>query len=153
MASDSLTCAQHQRPLTTEPMELDNDDDDEVLFSAQLQWLSNVMHVKFTVQDVLTANTLRPIFQYFSTLVYRILVYLIPGPVVSALANRFGCRIVSIIGSIIAGVAFAVSQFSPNIDVLILTYGVMGGQLPMLLVIFYISAKFYHTCFVVLISR
>ena len=134
-------------------MELDNDDDDEVLFSAQLQWLSNVMHVKFTVQDVLTANTLRPIFQYFSTLVYRILVYLIPGPVVSALANRFGCRIVSIIGSIIAGVAFAVSQFSPNIDVLILTYGVMGGQLPMLLVIFYISAKFYHTCFVVLISR
>jgi len=48
---------------------------------------------------------------------------------VSALANSFGCRIVSIIGSIIAGVAFAISQFSPNIDVLILTYGVMGGQL------------------------
>jgi len=45
------------------------------------------------------------------------------------LANSFGCRIVSIIGSIIAGVAFAISQFSPSIDVLILTYGVMGGQL------------------------
>ena len=53
----------------------------------------------------------------------------VAGPVVSALANSFGCRIVSIIGSIIAGVAFAISQFSPNIDVLILTYGVMGGQL------------------------
>jgi len=51
------------------------------------------------------------------------------GPIVSALANRFGCRIVSIVGSVIAGVFFIVSQFSPNIDVLIFTYGVMGGQL------------------------
>jgi len=52
---------------------------------------------------------------------------------VGALANRFGCRIVSIIGSLIAGVFFAISQFSPNIDVLIFTYGVMGGQLLTLL--------------------
>jgi len=44
------------------------------------------------------------------------------------LVNRFGCRIVSIVGSVIAGVFFIISQFSPNIDVLILTYGVMGGQ-------------------------
>jgi len=50
------------------------------------------------------------------------------GPVVSALANMFGCRIVSIVGSLIAGVFFAVSQFSPNIDVMIFTYGVMGGR-------------------------
>jgi len=50
------------------------------------------------------------------------------GPVASILVNRFGCRIVSIVGSVIAGVFFAVSQFSPNIDVMILTYGVMGGQ-------------------------
>jgi len=49
------------------------------------------------------------------------------GPIVSALANRFGCRIISIVGSVIAGVFFIVSQFSPNIDVLIFTYGVMGG--------------------------
>jgi len=67
----------------------------------------------------------------------RILAYFeyVAGPIVSALANRFGCRIVSIAGSVIAGVAFAISQFSPNIDVLILTYGVMGGQLLMLLMI------------------
>jgi len=50
------------------------------------------------------------------------------GPIASALANRFGCRIVSIVGSVIAGVFFIISQFSPNIDVLIFTYGVMGGQ-------------------------
>jgi len=52
---------------------------------------------------------------------------------VSALANRFGCRPVSIVGSVIAGVFFTISQFSPNIDVLIFTYGVMGGQLLLLL--------------------
>jgi len=51
------------------------------------------------------------------------------GPVASVLVNRFGCRIVSIVGSVIAGLFFAVSQFSPNIDVMILTYGVMGGRL------------------------
>jgi len=51
------------------------------------------------------------------------------GPIVSALANTFGCRIVCIVGSVIAGVFFTISQFSPNIDVLIFTYGVMGGQL------------------------
>ena len=54
---------------------------------------------------------------------------------VSALANRFGCRIVSIVGSIIAGLAFAISQFSPSIDVLILTYGVMGGQLLLMILL------------------
>ena len=51
------------------------------------------------------------------------------GPVASVLVNRFGCRPVSIVGSVIAGVFFTISQFSPNIDVMILTYGVMGGQL------------------------
>jgi len=30
-------------------------------------------------------------------------------------------------------VFFAISQFSPNIDVLIFTYGVMGGQLSMIM--------------------
>jgi len=50
------------------------------------------------------------------------------GPIVSALANKYGCKIVAIIGSVIAGVFFALSQVSPNIDVMILTYGVMGGK-------------------------
>ena len=60
---------------------------------------------------------------------------MLPGPIVSALANSFGCRPVSIVGSVIAGVFFTISQFSPNIDVLIFTYGVMGGQLPILLLL------------------
>ncbi|GAB6029793.1 hypothetical protein CHUAL_005507 [Chamberlinius hualienensis] len=53
--------------------------------------------------------------------------YLAVGPIASALTNKFGCRPVTIAGSIIGCVAFILSQFSPNIDYLMLTYGVMGG--------------------------
>jgi len=49
------------------------------------------------------------------------------GPVASMLVNRFGCRIVSIVGSVIAGISFAISPLSPNIEVMILIYGVLGG--------------------------
>ncbi|KAK3601157.1 hypothetical protein CHS0354_019156 [Potamilus streckersoni] len=54
-------------------------------------------------------------------------VYLCVGPVVSGLTNKFGCRPVTIAGSIIGAVAFVLARFSPNIEILILTYGVMGG--------------------------
>ncbi|KAL3886819.1 hypothetical protein ACJMK2_026787 [Sinanodonta woodiana] len=54
-------------------------------------------------------------------------VYLCAGPIVSGLTNKFGCRPVTIVGSIIGAVAFVLARFSPNIDILILTYGVMGG--------------------------
>jgi len=52
----------------------------------------------------------------------------VAGPIVSALANSFGCRTVAIIGSVIAGVFFAVSQWSSSIEVMMVTYGVMGGK-------------------------
>lgn len=48
------------------------------------------------------------------------------GPIVSALANRFGCRYVTISGSIIAFLAFLLSTQAPSIEVLMITYGVMG---------------------------
>jgi MCP family monocarboxylic acid transporter-like MFS transporter 14 len=54
--------------------------------------------------------------------------HLIAGPIVSALANKFGCRIVAVIGSVIGGIFFVVSQWSTNIDMMIVTYGVMGGK-------------------------
>lgn len=53
--------------------------------------------------------------------------YLSMGPIVSGLANKFGCRRVTIVGSIISTVAFILSTFSPNIDVLIVTFGALGG--------------------------
>jgi hypothetical protein len=50
------------------------------------------------------------------------------GPVVSALTNKFGCRTVCIAGSVIGCAAFILSTFSANVNVLMLTYGVMGGK-------------------------
>ncbi|XP_014242664.1 monocarboxylate transporter 3 isoform X2 [Cimex lectularius] len=53
--------------------------------------------------------------------------YLSAGPIVSALTNKFGCRAVCIAGSIIGCLAFVLSIFSPNVNVLMITYGFMGG--------------------------
>lgn len=53
--------------------------------------------------------------------------YLSCGPVVSALANKFGCRTVCIAGSIIGSLAFALSTLCQNVNQLMLVYGVMGG--------------------------
>ncbi|CAG5118604.1 unnamed protein product, partial [Candidula unifasciata] len=50
-----------------------------------------------------------------------------PGPIVSALTNKFGCRPIVIAGSLVATAGFVLATLSPNIDVLIVTYGVIGG--------------------------
>ncbi|KAK3609611.1 hypothetical protein CHS0354_038612 [Potamilus streckersoni] len=55
-------------------------------------------------------------------------VYMCVGPIVSGLTNTFGCRVVTIAGSIISTVAFILAGFSPDINILMLTYGVMGGK-------------------------
>ena len=72
-------------------------------------------------------------------------VYLMSGPIVGGLVNRFGCRPVCIAGhllgdrpgpsilsfispgSIITSVAFSLSIFSVNVPMLMLLYGVLGG--------------------------
>lgn len=53
--------------------------------------------------------------------------YLMMGPFVSTLANKYGCRKVTIAGSLFAAAAFFISSFSTNIQMLIITYGVLGG--------------------------
>ena len=53
--------------------------------------------------------------------------YMLSGPVVGGLVNRFGCRPVCISGAVISWAAFSISTFSPNITVLMLTYGFIGG--------------------------
>ncbi|XP_076457556.1 monocarboxylate transporter 5-like [Babylonia areolata] len=53
--------------------------------------------------------------------------YNIIGPVVSGLINKFGCRPVAVAGSVVAALAFLLSTIAPSVDILILTYGVMGG--------------------------
>ena len=54
-------------------------------------------------------------------------VYLMSGPIVGGLVNKFGCRPVCIAGSVIACAGLALSTLSPNVPVLMLTYGVIGG--------------------------
>ncbi|CAH2004158.1 unnamed protein product [Acanthoscelides obtectus] len=50
-----------------------------------------------------------------------------PGPIISIIANKYGCRLCCIMGSIIAATAFALSIYCPNVQSLMLVYGFMGG--------------------------
>lgn len=49
------------------------------------------------------------------------------APVASALCNKFGCRPVGIVGSIIASAAIGISILSPNIYIMWLFFGLIGG--------------------------
>ncbi|KAK9498456.1 hypothetical protein O3M35_003091 [Rhynocoris fuscipes] len=53
--------------------------------------------------------------------------YLIAGPFVSAIANRYGFRFTGIAGSVFASFIFAISSLAPNIEYLWIVYGVLGG--------------------------
>ncbi|XP_076438572.1 monocarboxylate transporter 5-like [Babylonia areolata] len=53
--------------------------------------------------------------------------YLTVGPVVSVLAERFGSRKVTIAGSVIACFGFLLSTQATSIEMLIVTWGVIGG--------------------------
>merc|ERR550519_2367475 len=54
-------------------------------------------------------------------------VYLMSGPIVAGLVNKFGCRPVCMAGSLITCVAFSLSIFATNVPMLMLLYGVLGG--------------------------
>ncbi|XP_065084879.1 monocarboxylate transporter 12-like [Ochlerotatus camptorhynchus] len=53
--------------------------------------------------------------------------YLLTGPFVSALANRWGFRTVTIMGAVIASIGFALSYYGTSLEYLYITYGVVGG--------------------------
>lgn len=53
--------------------------------------------------------------------------YLIAGPFVSALANRYGFQKVTVLGGIIAASSFALSYFATSVTYLHFIYGVLGG--------------------------
>ena len=52
----------------------------------------------------------------------------VSGPLVGGLTNKFGCRAVTVCGSVLASFSVAVSSFSTHIDLLIATYGLLAGQ-------------------------
>ncbi|XP_060068752.1 monocarboxylate transporter 12-like [Ylistrum balloti] len=49
------------------------------------------------------------------------------GPVAGVSVNRFGCRKTTILGIMIASSGLFLSTFSPNLDVMIVLYGIIGG--------------------------
>uniref|UniRef100_A0A182N4D7 Major facilitator superfamily (MFS) profile domain-containing protein n=1 Tax=Anopheles dirus TaxID=7168 RepID=A0A182N4D7_9DIPT len=52
---------------------------------------------------------------------------LLCGPVASFLTDRYGCRRVTIIGSILASIGFALSAYATSIEMLYLTFGILSG--------------------------
>lgn len=52
---------------------------------------------------------------------------LLSGPVASFLTDRYGCRNVTIVGSILASLGFALSAYANTIEMLYLTFGVLAG--------------------------
>lgn len=53
--------------------------------------------------------------------------YLFVGPIVSCIADKYGCRIVTIVGGIFCAISIFCSSFSTSIVSLIISFGVFGG--------------------------
>ncbi|XP_033728183.1 monocarboxylate transporter 12-like [Pecten maximus] len=53
--------------------------------------------------------------------------YLLIGPLVGVIESRFQCRRVAIVGAMVASLGLFLSTFSPNLDIMILLYGIVGG--------------------------
>ncbi|KAB0802053.1 hypothetical protein PPYR_04239 [Photinus pyralis] len=53
--------------------------------------------------------------------------YLMVGPFTSALANRYGFRLVAIVGSVLSAIVFGLSYFATDIIYLCVVYGIIGG--------------------------
>jgi MFS family permease len=49
------------------------------------------------------------------------------GPIIGGLANRFGLRPICISGGIVCCIGLSISTLSPNVPVLMITFGVIGG--------------------------
>lgn len=52
---------------------------------------------------------------------------LLSGPVASFLTDRYGCRRVSIAGSILATTGFVISSYANSMGVLVFTFGILAG--------------------------
>lgn len=52
---------------------------------------------------------------------------LLSGPIASFLTDRYGCRKVTIVGSILASIGFFISSFTDSIEMLFFTFGIFAG--------------------------
>lgn len=53
---------------------------------------------------------------------------LLSGPIGSALVDRYGCRMMTIVGGVISGLGFVMSVFCNSIFTMYLTFGVVAGM-------------------------
>ncbi|XP_055916153.1 uncharacterized protein LOC129948997 [Eupeodes corollae] len=53
--------------------------------------------------------------------------YLMAGPFVSALANRYGFRPVTMVGAVFAALSFGLSYYATSVEFLFISYGFLGG--------------------------
>lgn len=52
---------------------------------------------------------------------------LLSGPIASFFTDRYGCRKVTIVGSILASIGFFISSFTDSIEMLFFTFGIFAG--------------------------
>lgn len=52
---------------------------------------------------------------------------LLSGPIASFLTDRYGCRKVTIVGSILASIGFIISSFTDSVEMLFFTFGIFAG--------------------------
>lgn len=58
---------------------------------------------------------------------FHLSVPLLAGPILSNLVDKYGCRVMTIIGGLIAGIGFVLSALSNSVEMLYLTFGLISG--------------------------
>ncbi|XP_052768014.1 monocarboxylate transporter 12-like [Mya arenaria] len=82
---------------------------------------SGVFYLQFKEKFNRSATETAWALSLFSTLRHAM------APVASAILNKFSCRFVVILGSVICTLGVLISAFMPDLPYLYLTYGVLGG--------------------------
>lgn len=58
---------------------------------------------------------------------FHLAVPLLAGPILSNLVDKYGCRTMTIIGGLVAGIGFVLSSLSTSVEMLYLTFGLISG--------------------------
>jgi MCP family monocarboxylic acid transporter-like MFS transporter 14 len=139
-SQDDTKCS----PEETQPVESDfiQEDEAEVVVPPDGGWGWMVVFASFMCNLIVDGiifsfgSFLTPISKEFGVSEARVALvgslmsgfYLIAGPFASAVANRYGFRLVAIGGSLLGAAAFALANFATNVDYLCIVFGVLGGE-------------------------
>lgn len=108
-------------------------------FQYNMHWISSrkcetntlqieILTLKISMLFVMISSLYEKQISYFTSIIVpSSLWFFILAPIASALCNKWGCRTIGILGSIIASVSVATSTLAPNIYVMWLLFGLIGG--------------------------